>query len=154
MKKYFLITFFVLTLSSNVSSNASTIISIEEYIATNQDKSKEIIASYLAKRCSATFQIVSRILNEGDIEDQRIIESMQVYAAEVADIAIRIDAALSNRDFDEVAKEVNQKVDETFNILWSISEEHYSKTGVYLEPHAQDLKRCQFSFRKKIENNK
>lgn len=153
MKKYFLSTFIILTLSIKVFSNVPSIISIEDYIATHQDESEEIIASYLAKRCAATFTVVTRILNEGDIEDQRIIESMQTYASEVEDIATRIDAALSGRDYGEVQEEVSQEVDEILNVLWSISEEHYSRTGVYLEPHAQDLKRCQFSFRKQMQNN-
>ena len=123
--------------------NAEKIQSIEDYLSLHKNDNEEAVASYLSKRCAATFLVVANIFNnENKPEDKKVFNQMTILSGQMIEAASYIDASVSKRDVLEVAFDVNEEVKRIFNILWDISEDSYA-SGVYLTPHVKDLKICQ-----------
>ncbi|MEL1231879.1 MAG: hypothetical protein VXA26_11240 [Candidatus Neomarinimicrobiota bacterium] len=124
--------------------NAEKIQSIEDYLSLHKNDNEEAVASYLSKRCAATFLVVANIFNnENKPEDKKVFNQMTILSSQMIEAASYIDASVSKRDVLEVAFDVNEEVKRIFNILWDISEDSYARSGVYLTPHVKDLKICQ-----------
>ena len=139
-KKYLLLS----ALAFSFGLHAEKIQSIEAYITLYADDNQEAVASYLSKRCAATFLVVAKIFNNEDKpEDKKVSDTMANSAMQMIEIASYVDASVANRDVLEVAIDVNEEVTRIFNILWEISEDSYARTAVYLSPHVDDLKACQ-----------
>ena len=139
-KKYILLS--VLVFSFGV--HAEKIQSIEDYLNLHADDNQEAVASYLSKRCAATFLVVAKIFNnENKPDDKKVSDTMANSAMKMIEMASYVDAATANRDVLDVAIDVNEEVTRIFNILWEISEDSYARTAVYLSPHVEDLRACQ-----------
>ena len=139
-KKYILLP--VLVFSFGV--HAEKIQSIEDYLNLHADDNQEAVASYLSKRCAATFLVVAKIFNnENKPDDKKVSDTMANSAMKMIEMASYVDAATANRDVLDVAIDVNEEVTRIFNILWEISEDSYARTAVYLSPHVEDLRACQ-----------
>ena len=139
-KKYILLS--VLVFSFGV--HAEKIQSIEDYLNLHADDNQEAVASYLSKRCAATFLVVAKIFNnENKPDDKKVSDTMANSDMKMIEMASYVDAATANRDVLDVAIDVNEEVTRIFNILWEISEDSYARTAVYLSPHVEDLRACQ-----------
>ena len=139
-KKYILLS--VLVFSFGV--HAEKIQSIEDYLNLHADDNQEAVASYLSKRCAATFLVVAKIFNnENKPDDKKVSDTMANSAMKMIEMATYVDASVVNRDLLEIAPEVNAEVERIFDILWEISEDSYARSAVYLTPHVDDLRACQ-----------
>lgn len=139
-KKYILLS----VLFFSFGAHAEKIQSIEDYLSLHADDNQEAVASYLSKRCAATFLVVAKIFNnENKPDDKKVSDAMANSALQMIEMATFVDASAANTSSLEIAPEVNAEVERIFNILWEISEDSYARTAVYLTPHVGDLKACQ-----------
>ena len=100
--------------------NAEKIQSIEDYLSLHKNDNEEAVASYLSKRCAATFLVVANIFNnENKPEDKKVFNQMTILSGQMIEAASYIDASVSKRDVLEVAFDVNEEVKE-YSIYFGI----------------------------------
>lgn len=129
----------LLLLVSTIPAYAASIISIEKWMIEHANDNPEYIASYMSKRCSATFMVVAKIFGE---KEKNVFDRMVNYATDLQNQAVYIDNEKNNSSLLETADLVQGDVKRIFDILWENAEDSYAKTGVYLAPIQEDLGYC------------
>ena len=85
--------------------------SIEDYLNLHADDNQEAVASYLSKRCAATFLVVAKIFNnENKPDDKKVSDTMANSAMKMIEMATYVDASVVNRDLLEIAPRLMQRL--------------------------------------------
>ena len=126
----------------SVSIHSNSLMPIEKWLAQHANDNPNYIASYMSKRCSATFLVVAKIMGEGDSERKRVFDNMVEYASNLQSAAALIESQDNNTTALESVEIVQKDVKRIFDILWEDAEDSYARTGVYLSPIQNDLGYC------------
>lgn len=104
----------------------------------------EFLTSYSSKRCAAIYLEVGRIMKT---DNPGLMKLMVDSASELTLLAALMDSRkdISNITPSDVAS-ADADVRRIWEIVESISNDHYAKTGVYLEAHTDDLKTCRILY--------
>ena len=104
----------------------------------------EFLTSFSSKRCAAIYLEVGRIMQT---DNPGLMKLLVDSASELTLLAALMDSRkdLSNITPSDVAS-ADADVKRILKIVKSISNDHYAKTGVYLEAHMEDLKTCRILY--------